>query len=118
MKVLIAGENPFVHEISQLCLKAGHDTLIYLVEDYYDAIESGYVMEQLPTVDIAIEIHNESADAKQEILLSMAYGLRGDTLLLTSSFVVSPTEAAAWVPYPDMVVGFGLLPPLRAESVV
>ncbi len=118
MKILIAGEHPFAREIADLSERAGHEALAYLIEDFYDAIESGFVMEALPAVDIAVEIHNESPESKQELLLNMAYGMREKTLLLTSAFTVNTTEAAAWVPYPERVVGFGLLPPLGERSVV
>ncbi|NJN55034.1 MAG: hypothetical protein HC804_09930, partial [Anaerolineae bacterium] len=39
-------------------------------------------------------------------------------LLLTSALATSTTQAAAWVPGPERVVGFGVLPPLKAEGMV
>lgn len=118
MKILIAGEHPFAIEVSDLCRKAGQDATVYLIEDFFDAIESGYVMDELPNIDVAIEIHNESADAKQELLMNLAYGLKDDALIMTSVLPVSTTQAAAWVPHPHRVVGFSLLPPIRESSVI
>lgn len=118
MKILIAGEHPFALEIRDLCRKSGLDTTIYLIEDFFDAIESGYVMDELPKIDVAIEIHNEAATAKQELLMNMSYGLKKDALILTSALPVSATQAGAWVPNAKRVVGFSLLPPIRENTVV
>ncbi|MCP5093948.1 MAG: hypothetical protein GY943_00185, partial [Chloroflexi bacterium] len=60
MKIAVAGEMPFVKEIGQLCVEAGHNTVLYLVEDFQSAIQSGYAMPDAANVDVAIELHNES----------------------------------------------------------
>jgi 3-hydroxybutyryl-CoA dehydrogenase len=39
-------------------------------------------------------------------------------LVLTSALATSATEAASWLPAPQRVVGFGLLPPVSGEGVV
>lgn len=118
MKILIAGEHPFALEINDLCKQSGMEATVYLIEDFFDAIESGYVMDELPHIDVAIEIHNESANAKQELLMNMAYGLKSSALILTSVLPVCTTQAAAWVPHPERVVGFSILPPIRENTIV
>jgi 3-hydroxybutyryl-CoA dehydrogenase len=116
MKVVIAGESPFVEQMGQLCTQAGHDAVIYLVEDFSSALHSGYAMPDAAGVDVAIELHNESAAAKEELLAALSAFIPPDALLLTSALATSTTQAAAWVPKPGRVVGFGILPPLRKEG--
>jgi 3-hydroxybutyryl-CoA dehydrogenase len=118
MKVVIAGESPFVEEVGQLCTAAGHDAVLYLVEDFLSAIQSGVVMGTGVEADVAIELHNESVDTKQELLLSLTNAIPRDALLLTSALPVSTTQAAAWVDNPGRVVGFGLLPPIEPNGLV
>lgn len=117
MKVIVAGELPFVREVSQLCKQAGHDTKAYLVEDFYDAIESGFI-QSLEDVDVLIEVHNESKQAKQELIMGLIPVLSSKALILTSALPVSTTEAASWIGTPKRVVGFGLIPPIEKEGVV
>lgn len=116
MKVVIAGESPFVEQMGQLCTQAGHNTVLYLVEDFTSALHSGYAMPDAAGVDVAIELHNESAAAKEELLAALGAFIPPDALLLTSALATSTTQAAAWVPKPDRVVGFGILPPLHKEA--
>ncbi len=116
MKVVIAGESPFVEQMGQLCTQAGHDTVVYLVEDFTSALHSGYAMPEATGVDVAIELHNESAAAKEELLAALSAFIPPDALLLTSALATSTTQAAAWVPKPARVVGFGIVPPLRKEG--
>jgi 3-hydroxybutyryl-CoA dehydrogenase len=118
MKVVVAGEMPFVEGIGRLCTQAGHDVVLYLVEDFNTAVQSGWAMPDAAHADIAIELHNESAAAKEELLVSLAAYIPRDALLLTSALATSTTQAAAWVPHPERVVGFGVVPPLKPEGVV
>lgn len=116
MKVVIAGESPFVEQMGQLCTQAGHDTVLYLVEDFTSALHSGYAMPDAAGADVAIELHNESAAAKEELLAALSAFIPPDALLLTSALATSTTQAAAWVPKPERVVGFGIVPPLRKDG--
>jgi 3-hydroxybutyryl-CoA dehydrogenase len=116
MKVVIAGESPFVEQMGQLCTQANHDTVLYLVEDFTSALHSGYSMPDAAGVDVAIELHNESAAAKEELLAALSAFIPPDALLLTSALATSTTQAASWVPKPGRVVGFGIVPPLRKEG--
>ena len=118
MKIVIAGEIPFVEEVGQLCLAVGHDVVMYLVEDFFSAVQSGYLMAEANNADVAIELHNESAAAKEELLRALGAAIPSEALLLTSALATSTTLAASWVPQPERVVGFGLVPPLPAEGMV
>jgi 3-hydroxybutyryl-CoA dehydrogenase len=116
MKVVIAGESPFVEQMGQLCTQAGHNTILYLVEDFTSALHSGFSMPDAAGADVAIELHNESAAAKEELLAALSAFIPPDALLLSSALATSTTQAAAWVPKPDRVVGFGIVPPLRKDG--
>lgn len=118
MKIAIAGERPFVDEIGRLCLDAGHDTVLYLVEDFHSAVQSSWAMPEAANVDVAVELHNESAASKEELLVSLGAAIPPDALLLTSSLAISVTQAAAWVRNPERVVGFGVVPPLKRNGIV
>ena len=118
MKLIIAGELPFIDEIGTLCLQAGHDAHIFLVEDFIGALESGYEMDNLADADIVIECHNESAATKHELLLALSSVVSPQTLILSSVLPVSATQAAAWVTNPSRLVGFGLLPPIPEKGLV
>ena len=118
MKIIIAGEMPFLQELGEICTEAGHDTTLFLVEDFFSAIESGLMMEEAGDADVAIELHNESADAKQELMLSLAQTIPVDSVVLTSALPTSTTQAASWMANPRRVVGFGVLPPITAGGVV
>lgn len=118
MKVVIAGEAPFVEEFGQLCSEAGCDTVLYLVEDFQAAVHSGWAMPDAAGVDVAVELLNESIAAKEELLASLSGFIPPDALLLTSALATSTTQAAAWVSHPKRVVGFGVVPPLAQSGMV
>jgi len=118
MKVIVAGEMPFVQQVGQLCLAAGHDTTILLVEDFLAAIESGYEFELIAKAEIIIELHNESAAAKQELLMALEANAPDDILFMTSALAISATQAASWTVKPGRVVGFGVMPPLKGDGIV
>lgn len=118
MKIFIAGEMPFLQDVGQICMEAGHDTILFLVEDFYSAIESGLMMDEAGDADVAIDLHNESADAKQELMLGLAQAIPTQALVLTSALPTSTTEAASWMANPRRVVGFGLLPPIKPGGIV
>jgi 3-hydroxybutyryl-CoA dehydrogenase len=118
MNVVVAGELPLVEEVTEICATAGHITTAYLVEDFYSAVQSGYLFEQSSSVDVVIELHNESAAAKQELLYALANAISDEALIMTSAMATSTTQAAAWVSQPERVIGLGLIPPLKVGDMV
>jgi 3-hydroxybutyryl-CoA dehydrogenase len=88
------------------------------VEDFLSALEAGYDHAEMRDIEIAIELHNESAAVKGEILAAMGENLPADALILTSALATSATLAASWVERPERVVGFGVLPPVPDEGVI
>jgi 3-hydroxybutyryl-CoA dehydrogenase len=118
MRVLVAGEIPFVDDIARLCRQGAHKTTVYLVEDFLGAVEAGYELEDLGQIEIVIELHNESAAAKQELLTALGLCLSPDALIMTSTLATSATRAATWAPNPERVVGFAVLPPIPDRGIV
>lgn len=118
MKIIIAGELPLVSEITEFCVQAGHDTSMYLVEDFLSAVQSGFVLDEDEDADVVIELHNESAAAKHELLMALGSVISPNTLVLTSALATSATQAAAWISSPERVVGFGVVPPLAHTGII
>ena len=118
MKIVIAGETPFIEAVSERCRAAGHDVVVYLVEDFMAAVQSGHAMREAVDADVVIELHHESAAAKQELLLALSSIIPEDALLLTSALNASTTQTAAWSHNVNRVVGFGLFPPIAADGLV
>lgn len=118
MRVVVAGESPFVEEIARLCERTSHKTTAFLVEDFYDALEAEYVLEHLADTEVVIEVYNESAPAKQELLLAMSALLPQEALILTSALATSATQAASWISRPERVVGFSVVPPVPDVGVI
>lgn len=120
MKVIVAGELPLVEEIGALCLEKGHSTSVVLVEDFMNAIESGMVWDEgtASDVDVVVEVLNQSAEAKRQLLIGLGQAVPEEALFLTSALATGATEAASWLPTPQRVVGFGLLPPVSEGGLV
>ena len=118
MKIIIAGEIPFLEAVGDLCTDAGHEAILYLVEDFYSAVESGMMMDEARDAEVVVDLHNESREAKQELLYGLAQAVPAEALVFTSVLPTSATQAAAWVANPGRVVGFGLLPPIEPEGMV
>ncbi len=118
MKVIVAGEMPFVEEVGDLCVRAKHDTTVFLVEDFMGALESGYAIQEIQNADIVIELHNESPAAKQELLLALDNASPANTLFMSSAFATSATLAASWILDSSRVIGFGVLPPIGDAGIV
>ncbi len=118
MKVLVIGEFPFVTEVGELCLNAGHDTAVYIVEDLHHTAASQGAIPEAAAAEVVIELFNESAAGKEQLLTIVGTAVSPDSLILTTALAVSTTQAAAWLPRPERVVGIGLLPPLPAAGII
>ena len=118
MKVIVAGEMPFLEEVGHLLVTAGHDTALYLVEDLLTAAQSAAAFADLGQADIIIEMHHQSPQAKERLLRTVSRLAAPDALILSSALTTAVTAAAAWVEQPERVVGFGLLPPIGPSGLV
>jgi 3-hydroxybutyryl-CoA dehydrogenase len=111
MKVTIVGENPFVEMLYQACDAAGHMVDVYLVETIQQATQSGTLIEHVAAADVVIELVHESLATKKAVWGVLADQTRSDALVLVSALTCSTTQAASWIPHPERVIGFGVLPP-------
>lgn len=108
MRVVVAGEQPLAEELVQLCVDAGHETSLYLVETLAEAQRAHQLAEEASLADAALECHNESKAAKRRLIEL----LDGAQALYVSALACSATEAASWVMRSTAVTGWGALPPL------
>jgi len=118
MRVLVIGELPLVEDVASLCIEAGCDTSVYLVEDLLGSLEVGEDLNALSNIQVAVELFNESSAGKQSLLAALGDLIPRETLLLSSAMVNSGTEIASWVINPERVVGFGILSPLTDEKLI
>lgn len=118
MKIIIAGENPYVEAVYTLYDRSGHTADAYLVENFLQAVQSGYLIENLTNADVVIELHHESQATKNELLMILADVVPQNALILTSALSTSTTQAASWIPRPERVIGFGVLPPFAKDGMV
>ena len=118
MKIIIAGENPFVEAVYRLCDASGHTVDAYLVENFMQAVQSGQIIGNLTDADVVIELYHESPAAKNELLMILADVVPLNALILTSALATSTTHAASWIPRPERVIGFGVLPPFEEGGLV
>jgi 3-hydroxybutyryl-CoA dehydrogenase len=114
VKVVIAGEQPLAEAVLALCVQAGHEVSLYLVETLRDAGTVARLAGEAALADVAVECHNESKSAKRRLIEQMA----GAAALYVSALACSTTEAASWADRPERVVGWGALPPLAAGGAV
>jgi 3-hydroxybutyryl-CoA dehydrogenase len=114
VKVVIAGELPLAENVLSLCVAAGHDTTLYLVETLAEAETAGRLADEAAQADVAVDCHNESKVGKQRVLAL----LRHAPSVYVSALACSATEAASWLPRPERAVGWGALPTLAAGGML
>jgi 3-hydroxybutyryl-CoA dehydrogenase len=114
MRVVIAGELPLAETLLELCLSAGHDVELFLVETLAEAGTAGRLAQSAAEADAAIECHNESRAAKRRLVELLS----GAARLHVSALACSATEAASWSARPERVTGWGAIPPLEAGGLV
>ena len=118
MNVIIAGESPFVEEFAQLSVKVGFSTSIYLVEELIDLLHDKQIFEPVSNADVIVELHNQSVQAKKQLLIALSDMVSAESLVLTSALPISTTQAASWVDYSARMIGFSIIPPLEKNMIV
>jgi len=106
MRVVVVGELPLAENVLTLCVAAGHESTLYLVETLREADTAAEVAEAARAADVAVECHNESKAGKRRVLQL----LEGAPVIYVSALACSATEAASWLSAPERVVGWGALP--------
>ena len=117
-KIVLAGESPLVDDLGALCVDAGCEVCIYLVEELADQASLRKLTEDARTASLAFDVISESLDAKRDLVRTLDRSLPADAPLLTACLSVSATQVAAWAEHADWIVGFGALPPVARGSLV
>jgi 3-hydroxybutyryl-CoA dehydrogenase len=117
-KIVLAGESPLVDDLAALCVDAGHEVSIYLVEEVAEPNGLRKLAEDARTTSVALDVISESLEAKRDLVCTLDRSLPAATPLLTACLSVSATQVAAWAEHADWVVGFGVLPPFGKGSLV
>jgi 3-hydroxybutyryl-CoA dehydrogenase len=117
-KVVLAGESPLVDDLAALCVDAGHEVSIYLVEEVADQAGLRKLAEDARTASVAFDVMSESLEAKRDLVHTLDRCLPADAPLLTACLSVSATQVAAWAEHADWIVGFGALPPISKGSLI
>jgi 3-hydroxybutyryl-CoA dehydrogenase len=117
-KIVIAGESPLVEDLAALCVDAGYEVAMYLVEDLVDDTALHRLAEDTKKAYAAIDVMVEAIDTKRALVQAFDRSLPADAPLITASMSVSATQVAAWVSQPDWVVGLGALSPVVKGSLI
>jgi len=117
-KIVLAGESPLVDDLATLCVDAGYEVSLYLVEELADQSTLRKLAEDARTALIAFDVMSESLEAKRDLVRALDRSLPADAPLLTACLSVSATQVAAWAEHTDWIVGFGALPPLARGALV
>ena len=117
-KIVIAGESPLVEDLAALCVDAGYEVAMYLVEDLVDDGALQRLAEDAGKAYAAMDVMVEAIDTKRALVRTFDRSLPADAPLITATLSVTATQVAAWVNQPDWVVGFGALSPVVKGSLV
>lgn len=117
-KVLIAGEAPLVEELAALCIDAGHEVAVYLIEDLMDAAGLARLTDDAAFSHLAIEASVESIETKQAVIRVLDESLPPERLIVAAALSTTTTHIAAWTAHPQRVIGFGALSPLKKSSLI
>ena len=117
-KVVLAGESPLVEDLSALCVDAGYEVAMYLVEDLIDPNALHRLADDAKKATMAIDVMVESIETKRDLVRTFDRALPADAPLLSASLSITATQIGAWTSHADWIVGFGALPPLQKGSLI
>ncbi len=117
-KIVLAGESPLVEDLSALCVDAGYEVAMYLVEDLVDDAALQRLADDATKAYAAIDVMVESLATKRALVQTFDRSLPADAPLISASMSVTATQVAAWISQPDWIVGFGALPPLGKGGLI
>ncbi len=117
-KVVIAGESPLVEDLSALCVDAGHEVAMYLVDELVDPSSLHRLADDAKTARVAIDAIVDRLDLKRELVHTLDRALPADAPLIVASMSVTATHVATWTSQADWIVGFGALPPLKKDNLI
>jgi 3-hydroxybutyryl-CoA dehydrogenase len=117
-RVIIAGESPLVEDLAALCVDAGYEVSMYLIEDLIDSGALQRLADDARQAQFAIDVVMESLDTKRDLIRTLDQTLPSDAPLISAALSVTATQVGAWASQADWVVGFGALPPLKRGSLI
>ncbi len=117
-RVILAGESPLVEDLAALCVDAGYEVSMYLIEELIDAGALQRLADDARQAQIAIDLVVESLDTKRDLIRTLDQALPSDSPLITAALSVTATQAGAWSSQAGSVVGFGALPPLKRGGLI
>ncbi len=117
-KIVIAGESPLVEDLAALCVDAGYEVSMYLIEDLIDSGALRRLADDAKKAQLAIDVVVESLDTKRDLIRTLDQSLPADAPLITAALSVTATQVGAWASQADWVVGFGALSPLKRGNLI
>ncbi|CAG0928617.1 3-hydroxybutyryl-CoA dehydrogenase [Thermoflexales bacterium] len=117
-KIVIAGESPLVEDLAALCVDAGYEVSMYLIEDLIDSGALRRLSDDAKKAQLAIDVVVESLDTKRDLIRTLDQALPADAPLITAALSVTATQVGAWASQADWVVGFGALSPLKHGNLI
>ena len=117
-KVIIAGESSLVEDLAALCVDAGYEVSLYLIEDLIDSGVLQRLADDAKKALIAIDAVVVSMEIKRDLIRTLDQSLPSDAPLITAALSVTVTQVGAWAAQADWVVGFGGLPPLKRGNLI
>lgn len=117
-KILIAGEAPLVEELAALCIDAGHEVTVFLIEDLLEATGLARLADDAARSDLALEVLIDALETKRTVVNILDQSLPPQRPIVTVVLSVTATQVAAWASQPERVIGFGALPPLKKGNLI
>ena len=116
--VIIAGEAPYIEILSGFCTAKGLKVDTFRIDELDDQDTLDKLVDDAAKCDVFIESLNESVASKMWLVEGIEINLKDQTPVLTNALCASTTEVASWCENPRRVIGFGLLPPLKAPGKI
>lgn len=111
MNVVIVGEMPFLTLVSGSCSAAGYNCAALAVEDILSDPSTVAGLDSIRGAGVFVEMCNASVSAKRVLLERIACDAPREATWLSLALATGATQAAAWLPCPERLVGFGLISP-------
>ena len=120
MHIVITGPNSCINEWAEQCGPSGHH--LYAAFNEQDAPLRNTVFpfseEVAPAVELIVDLKMENAVAKASPLDTLCIMTRQDVPMLSNTVLVTSTELAKHLRFPDILVGMAYLPTLLSGKTV
>jgi len=117
-RILIAGDVPYVDTLYALCAAGGYKADVYHIEELDDPAILDQMIKDATRCDLFIESLNDAPASKLWLIEGVEPNLKERTPILSHCLCTTATEVASWCEYPQRVIGYSLLPPITAPTLV